>query len=104
MDDIPELSYSPIVVTVYLIWVWNPIFFMDLLSPLHFTPAWYICISGGEMQICPHRNPPSTNWSIRITIQMYSKDSLCSFQGLLFVLIVVALCTVGLFPLASHVR
>ena len=62
--DIAELSYSPIVVAVYLIWVGNP----SLLAPS----------------------------------QQSSDISL--LQGLLFVLIVVALCTVGLFPLASHVR
>ena len=60
--DIPELSYSPIVVAVYLVWV-------------------------GQRQL-----------------YLLTFLSLLSPQGLLFILIVAALCTVGLFPLASHVR
>ena len=60
--DIPELSYSPIVVAVYLVWV-------QIGLP-------------GEL----------------------SYDISLLLQGLLFILIVAALCTVGLFPLASHVR
>ena len=60
--DIPELSYSPIVVAVYLVWV-----------------------------------------QIGLPVEL-SYDISLLLQGLLFILIVAALCTVGLFPLASHVR
>ena len=60
--DIPELSYSPIVVAVYLVWV--------------------------QLGL-----PAELSYDISLLL-----------QGLLFILIVAALCTVGLFPLASHVR
>ena len=115
--DINELSYSPIVVTVYFVWVRATLYIHEFIHSFanldHFFPFQLFLFSRNKVL---KDNFNESFVLVLLSLWIWK----CSFsfdfnlnshvwettllQGSVFILIVLILCTIGLYPLAAGVR